>query len=335
MTGHFRFGIIICLILVFGVFFAGCSNESASTAAVTTEPTTVAPVAKYSAGDIVAKTDSGGEQQLYVIMRYDSSADEYERAWIYKNADGTWGHFYDSKTDRSPRKIVEKVYPAKVAHVDISAVPVATRTLATPVPTTYVGDAPVVSSISPASAAKDATVTVTITGKNFQTGAIPKLVYPGNAPVTGSAVSVAPTSITCTFVLSGLEKGSANIVVLNPDGRSDILQNGFVIGDAAPIVTGITPAAAELNDVDASYTIYGQNFKSAVKISFIKGSTEILCINPSYFDSTKVTCGPIFFDPKKGATEGLWDVKVVNIEGSQSSTLMQKFKVTNTTPSST
>jgi hypothetical protein len=331
MTDNFRFGILFCLLLVTGVFFAGCSNESTSTA-VTTVPTT-GPVAQFSAGDIIAKTASGGEQQLYVITKFDAATDEYQRAWIYKNTDGSWGHFIDNRTDRSARKIVEKVYPVSVAHVSVSAIPVVTQTVATAVPTTYVGDGPVVSGVSPASAAQDATVTVTISGKNFQTGAVAKLVSPGFAPVTGSAATVAASSITCTFVLSGLEKGSANIIVLNPDGRSDILQNGFAIGDAAPIITGITPNSAMMNDTEASYTLYGKNFKSGIKVSFVKGSTEIVCINPSDFDTTKATCGPVSFSQKNGATPGIWDVKIVNIDGAQSGTLSQKFTVTNETVS--
>jgi hypothetical protein len=326
MTDYFRFGILICLILVIGVFFAGCSSESTSTVA-TPVPTT-APVAQYVAGDIIAKTASGGESQLYVIKKYDAATDEYERAWIYKNADGSWGHFIDSRTDRSTRKIVEKVYPAKVAHVSISAITVITPTVATAVPTTYVGDAPVVSSVSPGNAAQDATVTVTITGKNFQNGAVAKLVSAGFAPVTGSAASVSATSISCTFNLNGLDKGSVNIVVMNPDGRSDILQNGFVIGEASPVVTSISPNTIAMNDTATSYTVYGKNFNSAIKVSFIRGSTEIVCINPSAFDSTKITCGPITFDLRNSATVGIWDVKVVNIDGAASGTLSQKFTVT-------
>ena len=330
MTDQFRFGIPICLILVIGVFFAGCSSDS-STASTTPVPTTAAG-AQYSPGDIIAKTASGGEQ-LYVITKYDSVKDEYERAWIYKNADGSWGHFIDSRTDRSTRMIIEKVYPVKVGHVTISSIPVVTQTVPTAVQTTYVGASPVVSSVSPTNGAKDATVTVTITGKNFQTGAIPKLVSPGSVPVTGSAVSVTPTSITCTFVLKGLEAGSANINVLNPDGRSDTLQNSFMVGEASPIISSISPSTAELNDEEASYTINGQNFDAAVIVSFIKGSTQILCINAKDVDSTKVTCGPISFGSGNGATTGSWDVKVTNIESSRSGTLTQKFTVTNATSS--
>lgn len=330
MTDKNRFGFLICLLLVIGVFIAGCSSESPSTSDVTPVVTTLS-TAQFAAGDIIARTSSGGETQLYVITRYDAAKDEYERAWIYKNNDGSWGHFINNKTDRSARKIVEKVYPVSVAHVTVSSIPVVTPTIATVVPTTLSGDGPSVTAVSPMSSARDSTVTVTITGKNFQTGAVPKLVSPGYAPVTGSAVSVTPTSITCTFVLTGLDKGSANIIVMNPDGRSDILPNAFMIGDSGPVITGITPNSAEINATEMTYTLYGSNFQSGVKVSFIKGSVEIVCINPVYSDATKVTCGPIAFSRKNSGTFGLWDVKIVNIDGGMSGTYSQKFTVKNDT----
>jgi len=328
MTDKIRFGFFICLILTIGVLIAGCSSPAPPSSDVTPVVTTL-PKAQFAAGDIIAKSASGGESQLYVITKYDSARDEYERAWIYRNTDGSWGHFISNKTDRSARTIVEKVYPVSVAHVTVSAIPLITPTAVTVAPTTYAGGAPSITKISPTSAATGSTVTLTITGTNFQTGAVPKLVMPGNAPIAGSAVSVAPTSITCTFVLTGLEKGSANIVVMNPDGQSDTLANAFVIGDAGPVVTGITPNSAEINATETTYTLYGSNFQSGVKISFVKGSTEIVCINPVYSDATKLTCGPVAFSSKNSGTFGLWDVKVVNIDGGMSGTLSQKFTIKN------
>jgi hypothetical protein len=326
MTDQFRFGTFFCLILVVCVFFAGCSGESTSTAG-NTVPTT-STVALFSPGDIIAKTASGGEMQLYVITNYDAARDEYERAWIYKNTDGSWGHFLDSRTDRSTRKIIEKVYPVKVAHVSVSGIPVITPALVTAGPTISTGVSPVVSNITPSSAAKDATVTVTITGKNFQTGAVPKLVSPGYVPVTGSAVSVTSTLITCTFILKGIDTGSANIIVYNPDGRSDTLQNAFIIGEVSPIISSIYPNTAAMNDTQTSYTVYGQNFKSPVLISFLKGPAEIVCLSPSVIDSTKITCGAVSFSLKNSATVGTWDVRIINVESSKSGILSQKFTVT-------
>ena len=334
MIGKYYPGILLCLLLLAGAIIAGCSSDSGTTSTSTTVPT-VAPAAKYVAGDIIAKTETGGEQQLYVITKYDSATDQYTRAWIYKNSDGTWGHFIDSKTDKSPRTIVEKVYPYRVDHVTISAIPVVTPTVAVATTLTYIGASPVVTSISPSSGVKDGTFTVTVTGKNFQDGATVSLLQPGSAVVTGTATSVSSTSITTTFNMFGKDSGDYNVRVMNPDTRSDTLQNAFTIGDAVPVISAISPDSAEMNETVDSFTIAGQNFKtSGVKITFILGSTVIDCTSATAVDSTKVTCGPVTFKKANGASVGLWDVKVLNIDGQQSGTVSQKFTITNSTTTS-
>ena len=157
--------LLFSLILIFGVFIAGCSDESPS--GTTTVPTTV-PLAKYSAGDIIGKTASTTETMLYVITRYDISTDQYTRQAIYKNQNGTWGHFLNNRTEKIERTLVEKVYPAKIAHVNIAAVPIITPTVPPTVTTVLSGNSPVISGIAPAVGGSGATVSVTITGDNFR-----------------------------------------------------------------------------------------------------------------------------------------------------------------------
>jgi hypothetical protein len=324
-------GILLCLLLVAGVIIAGCSSDSGDSSTSATV-TTAAPVAKYVAGDIIAKTDSGNEQQLYVITNYNSATDEYSRAWIYKNSDGSWGHFIDSKTEKSPRTLVEKVYLVKIHHVTISSVPVITPTVPVAANITYIGEGPTVTNITPSNGVKDGSVTVTITGNNFVTGATPKLVQPGSAPVTGTATSVSSTSISTTFNMYQKDSGTYDVIVVNPDGRSDILSSAFTIGEAVPVITAISPDTVEMNQTDVSFTINGQNFKTTgVTVTFLLGSTEIPCVSPAAIDSTKISCGPVAFKKSYGATVGLWDVKVLNIEGQQSGTASQKFTITNST----
>jgi hypothetical protein len=332
MTDKFRFGFLICLFLIIGVLSAGCSDES--TPAAATPVTTTLPAAHFAAGDIIAKTSSGGETQLYVIRNYDSSKDEYERQWIYKNADGSWGHFTDSRTDRAARSIVDKVYPVTVAHVTLSAIPVVTPAVATPVPTVLSGDAPSVTALSPTSGAKDATVSVSITGTGFQTGAVPKLLQPGSPAVTATGVSVAATKIDCTFNLYGKETGSYNVVVTNPDGQSSTLMRAFTIGEAAPIVSSVTPAKMEINE-QGGLVINGQNFRDGVKVVLFRGTAEIPCISPISISGTRISCD-LDLNPtrNKDITVGEWDVKVINIEGSQSGTWTKKFTIENVTASS-
>jgi hypothetical protein len=329
MNANLRFGIFLCLLLIAGVLIAGCSDQSDTS--TTTVVTTAAPLAKYTAGDIIAKTSDGGDH-LYVIKRYDSTTDQYERAWIYKNADGSWGHFIDTKTDKSARTLVEKVYPVTIAHITVAAVPVVTPTAVVVANVTYIGSGPSITSISPTSAAKDATVTITITGTDFQTGAVPKLIQPGSAAVTGSATSVSTTSITSTFNLNQKDAGHYNVLVTNPDGRSDTLQNVFTIGEGSPVITSISPSTAEMNEMVDSFTINGQNFKTTgVKVTFLLSSAVIDCTSADVVDTTKITCGPVSFKSSNGAAIGSWDVKVLNIEGQQSGTLSQKLIITNTT----
>jgi hypothetical protein len=327
-------GILISLLIVAGVLMAGCSGDSGSASTVTSVPTT-STLAKYSAGDIIAKSEMGGEQQLYVITKFDAATDKYERAWIYRNNDGTWGHFINSKTETSPRTIVEKVYPYKVDHIAVSSIPVVTPTVAVATTLTYVGASPVLTSISPGSGVKDGTVSVTITGKNFQSGATASLLQPGSGVVIGTATSASSTSVTTTFNLYGMKSGSYNVRVMNPDTRSDTLQNAFTIGDAVPVISSISPNEVEMNETIDSFTLNGQNFKTTgVKVSFLLGSKEIVCVNAESIDSNQITCGPVSFRKVNNAQVGKWDVKVLNIEGQQTGTVSQKLSITNSTTTS-
>jgi len=326
MNINLRFGMFLCFLLIAGVLIAGCSDQSNNP--VTTPVPTTAPQAKYMAGDIIAKTSAGGDQ-LYVIKSYDPTTDKYVRAWIYQNSDGSWGHFLNTIDETMDRSVVEKVYPVKIAHVTVSAIPIVTPTVAVVATVTYVGSGPSISNITPGSAAQGATITVTITGDNFQTGAVPKLILPGTGSVTGTAVSASTTSITTTFDLNTLGPGVYNLIVTDPDGRSDILPNAFTIGNAQPVVTGITPTTVALNDTSTTYTISGQNFETGVTVSFLQGSVKIPCINPKYVSATEITCGPLVFPT--GITAGLLDVKVVNIADLTSGILSQRFTVTNST----
>ena len=326
------YGLLFGLLLIITILIAGCSSDSSDMPTSTTVATTLAGV-KFVAGDIVAKTDSGGESQLYVITNYDAATDKYTRAWIYKNTDGSWGHFLDSWSEQASRMLVEKAYPVKVAHVTLFLIPVVTPTV-TPVTTiTYIGSSPVVQSISPTSGAKDGSVTVTITGKNFLNGATATLIDPGAAMVTGSATSVSSTSVTTTFNLYGKDSGRYNVRVVNPDGRSDTLQNAFTIGAASPVLSTIYPNTVELNETVDSFTLSGQNFAidSGVKVTFILGSVEMDCSSANALSSAKITCGPVKFSKSlNNAQTGVWDIRVLNI-GQQSVTANQKLTITNST----
>ncbi|MFA4825523.1 MAG: IPT/TIG domain-containing protein [Methanoregula sp.] len=333
MEKRLRDGLLICAILGFMVLVAGCSDQS-SAGTTTTVPTTALPEAKFVAGDIIAKSASSTDQTLYVITKYDVTTDMYTRAWIYKNTDGSWGHFINNKTEKVERVLVEKVYPVKLSHVTVSSIQIVTTTIPTTVPTTLSGSTPTVSNVSPASGAKDAVVGVTITGTNFESGATAKLTRAGYPSITATGVSVSSaTSIGGTFNLNGADEGSWNVMVTNPGGMSGTKTGAFSIGAQPPILTSVSPTHSELNTTQLAIAINGQNFKEGVKVTFIQGTTELPCVTPTSLDTLKITC-VLDLKTSNGAKSGLWDVKVLNIDGQQSGTLTGKFTVENQTLSS-
>ena len=327
MIKKFCYGLLITIILISGVLIAGCSDQSP--AGTTTVQTTAVSNAKYVAGDIIGKTAFTTENMLYVITKYDSSTDQYTRQLLYKNPDGSWGHFINNKTgEKVERTLVEKVYPVKISHVNIASIPIITPTVPPTVTTVLSGNAPVISGILPTTGGSDATVSVTISGDNFRSGATVKLLRAGYAVLYATGVSVpSATKIDCTFSFSKAEKGSYNLIVINPDGQSDTKVGAFTLGDSPPVISGVSPRQGALNNT-VSLTINGQNFKEGVKVTIVKSSTEIVCNSPVSTDSTKILC-TLDLGLSNGAGVGDWDVTVLNIDGQQKGTWNQKFQITN------
>ena len=114
------------------VYIAGCSDQAPG--GTTTVPTTAVPTAKYVAGDIIGKTASATENTEYIITKFDISTDQYHGQLLYKNANGSWGHFINNHTEKVERTLVEKVYPVKISHVNIASIPIIPPTVPPTVP---------------------------------------------------------------------------------------------------------------------------------------------------------------------------------------------------------
>jgi hypothetical protein len=330
MRGNSPFCLLFSFLLVFGVFFAGCSDESPSV-----ETTTLTPAhadAKYGAGDIIATSSSSASSSLYLILNYNAATDLYTRAIIEKNTDGSWGHRSSDWTEKSLRTDVEKIYTVKVGHVAVAIVPVLTPTILSEPPQISSGNAPIISNISPGFAVRDTVVSVTISGTNFQNGVLVKLVRVGSASITATVVSVTAFDISCFFNLNGKSDGTYNLIVTNPDGKSDSRQGIFTIGEASPIIAGMYPVSGAVND-KVSLIISGQNFRNEVKVSFTKNSTELVCDKPLSMESSKISCN-LDLAMNRGASAGEWTVTVLNIRDQQKGTWVKKFVVTNSTEGS-
>ena len=323
MIERFWYGILISLLLISGVLIAGCSDQS-SDGATTTVPTT-APAVKYAAGDVIAMKAPSTDQWLYVILNYDRSTDQYTRQLIYKNADGSWGYFINNKTDKEARTLVEKVYPVKISQVNLTAIAVVTPTPATTVTITSSGNSPAITGISPKRGATDATVSVTVTGNYFQSGATVKLMRAGDPPIQATGVTVtSSTNINGIFKLTGAEKGGYNVKVTNPDGQSGTLVGAFTVGEYAPLITSITPVTGIYNET-VPLIITGQYFTDPAKVEVSKGSDLKICQVTSNA-ATKILCN---LEIRSGPS-GEWNVTVFNIADGQSATWNHPFKVNAT-----
>ena len=94
---------------------------------------------------------------------------------------------------------------------------------------------PTVSAVSPQQALRGQTLSVTVTGSNFQSGAT--VSFGAGTSVTATNVG-SPTSLTATVVIAANAAfGARDVTVSNPDGVSATLAGGFTI----------TPAAATLS----------------------------------------------------------------------------------------
>ncbi len=324
MTGKHLFGLIISLLLVSGVVLSGCSDESLPDETGTPATTSAA---RFGEGDIIATASSSASSSLYLILKYDSVTDQYTRAVIEKNADGSWGHRSSDRTEKISRAALEKVFTVKAGHVAVSIVPVITPTMLSEITGDPSGKAPSITKVSPSSAVRDTVVTVTISGSDFRNGAEVKLYKAGFSPVNGTVTSVTAFDITCLFNLNGKSEGSYNIIVINPDGKSDSLQAAFTIGEASPVIAGMYPVTGALDKV-VSLTINGQNFRNDVKVSFTKNSTELVCDKPLSMESSKISC-TLDLSKNRGAAPGEWTVEVLNIRDGRKGTWVKKFVVTD------
>lgn len=321
------FSLIFSVFLVFCVLTSGCSDETPS--GETATPAPVLPDAKYSEGDIIATPGSSAASALYLILKYDPGTDQYTRAVIEKNADGSWGYRSSSWTEKSPRAVLEKTYTVKAGHVAVSIVPIITPATLSETPETRAGNAPVITKMSPASAVRDSVVSATITGDNFRQGAKVRLLKAGSVPVDATVTSVTEFEIACLFNLKGKGEGSYSLVVTNPGGQSDTRPGMFTIGDIAPVIAGIYPVTGAMGD-RVPLTINGQNFRTEVKVSLMKNSTEMVCDNPLSMESSKILC-TLDLAKNRGASAGEWTVTVLNIRDGRKGTWVKKFTVTNAT----
>ena len=126
------------------------------------------------------------------------------------------------------------------------------------------GSGPTVTSITPSSGLNTGSVSITnLSGTKFVNGATVRLTRSGYNNISATGVSViSPTKITCTLPITGKEPGQWNVVVINPDGQSGTITNGFR-------VTAVTNATTKIGVFRPStHIFYLKNGTTTTTISY-------------------------------------------------------------------
>ena len=338
------FVIAVVVVLIAGVLIAGCTNSAsvnttpAQTSAITTNPVTTA---HYIAGDIVRSSQADAETG-YLILKYDSGSDSYERAFIYRNSDGSWGYRVDSSTGILSRSALEKVYTVKITHVDPSQIPLknpavitssvtAVTTLTGTVATTStltttstIAMKPKISGITPENGKAGTSDLISdIMGVGFQSGASVILIRSDSQNISATNVNVlSSTHISCTFKLpSDAKTGVWDVMINNPDGQSYRYANGFrVLVNTVTTTTTSASGGITITSIDPTIaysgqykqiTVFGSNFKDGITGKLTNGYTDIPASESPRTSETQMQC----FFQLPSASCGSWNLVLTNTDG--------------------
>lgn len=313
-------GIFILLFLL----IAGCSDQPEGSGEDIITPTVPGP--RFIAGDILSKIGSQ-EEPLWLILGYNTTFDSYERAFVYKKGDGTWGYRKDTRTDAYPRAEMEKLYPVKVAHVRVSLVPILSQAVTVAETTAAADSAPEITGIKPDTGAGGVLITTEISGKHFASGVTVTLAGASSPAITASGVRNTGTKITCVFNLINATAGKRDVIVTNPDGLSDILPDGFTVNNPAPVIGSIEPYVGVAGDT-ITITITGANFKIPSMVYFVKDGDQIEGGNVQVRSTSLLT---VVLAIPDDVDTGIWGVIVRSVADNQNSTTIRKFMIRNAT----
>jgi len=181
---------------------------------------------------------------------------------------------------------------------------------------------PSITDITPDSGINNQTdLAISLAGNNFLPGAQVNLTN-GTVTIPAMVTEIMPSQITGSIDLTGAAAGSWSVEVTNPDGKTDLLTDAFVVLNPAPVVISIIPATGSNNAIIGVIDLAGTGFLPGASVSLTKtGKDPIGSVGaPVFVNSTKMLC---FFD-LTGASVGAWNVVVTNTD-LQSGTLPGGF----------
>jgi hypothetical protein len=188
----------------------------------------------------------------------------------------------------------------------------------------------IVSDINPYAEQQCNTVSYKLSGNNFQSDAIVKLIQDSySIDITTKTISSTSISGSLTIPCSA-PTGLYNVEITNPNGKKGYGYNKFFVkssSSTSPIINSITPNSAPNTANVVISNLEGSNFFNIKDVSLIRsGYSDLIAPDFLVHSSNKISC--VF--PIKGAPIGTWSVLVTRTDG-YSGILSKGFTITAST----
>ena len=151
-----------------------------------------------------------------------------------------------------------------------------------------VNTAPSPVSVSPSSLNQGAiSQTLTLTGTGFVSGAT--TTFSGTGITVNSTTFVNSTTLTVNVTITGgATVGSSTITVTNPDAGNSTSGSIFTV-NAAPTITGVSPASRDQGAVSQNLTVTGTDFVNGASLATVFSGSLITVNSTTYVNSTTLT----------------------------------------------
>lgn len=187
-----------------------------------------------------------------------------------------------------------------------------------------------ITGIEPNKATNNMVVNMVIHGDHFRSGA--KVMLSSDQMDIGATnIKVnSDTMATCSFDLNGAAIGTYSVKLVNDDGKTGVLTNGFSIDkpvlkavkNPAPTINTVAPSQG-YNNGTVSIHIAGTDFQSKAVVKLTRdGQNDIPGMDVKIETATALNCALDI----NGKPAGLYNVVITNPDG-QSATLKGGFKI--------
>ena len=189
---------------------------------------------------------------------------------------------------------------------------------------------PTVTAITNTTGVRGWTVVERITGTNFLSGAVVRLVNASAGPdiPATNVVVVSSTRINCYFDLTGANAARRNVTVTNPSSDTGVGQNLFTVTSNAPTLTFRNPNSGNRGWPVTIISLTGTGFQPGANVRLQRtGYSDVVATGVNVASSTSINAGTFNL---LGVTAGTWNILVTNTDGGATNTMT--FTVNNLTP---